>query len=172
MTRQMNDLATQRTARNLNDRIPWKNGSGEEIPKYGCVRLDSFDPGTESFGVVKPDGAEGLYLASGPVPIANEKNGGSGMWNLPRAVLTNGSLSVGDEIGPVDGEWYMDSTGTGYRVLIPPNADDIAVVDRMGQGGTADLSHGIIVRRCDDACNTYVVRRVYRSLAVECDPPL
>lgn len=131
-------LNPNRTAHDLAERLPWKNTSGESCPAYGVFRIDSFNETTLHWDAKKPDGEEGLYYANGPVPVANTKYGGAAMWNLPRRVLVDSdTLAVGDEVGPVPGEWHMSASGTGWRIMRPPETGgEVATVERIGGGST------------------------------------
>lgn len=131
-------LLPNRAAHDLSDRMPWKNTHGETVPAYGVVRVTTFDPATNQFDITKPDGEEGLYYVNGPVPVATTKYGGSPMWNLPRRVKVDvDTLAVGDEVGPVNGQWYMSAEGTGFRILRPPQTGEtVATVERIGGGST------------------------------------
>ncbi len=126
-------LNPNRTAHDLAERLPWKNTAGESCPAYGVFRIDSFNETTLHWDAKKPDGEEGLYYANGPVPVANTKYGGAAMWNLPRRVLVDvDTLAVGDEVGPVDGEWHMSASGAGWRIMRPPETGGtVATVERV-----------------------------------------
>lgn len=130
--------------RDQSERLAWLNSSGETIPAFACVKLFSYDDATNQFQADKPDGSPGLYYANGPATVATDKYSGSGMWNLPRrCLLDDDTYEVGDEVGPVSGQWGMGSDGSGWLVLRPPNADKEAVVQVMGGGGSG-IRHGIV----------------------------
>jgi len=134
----MIDRATSprnRSAIDMSAVIPWTNESGETIPAYGVVQLRTdYSSGSQAS---KPDGTEGLFFVNGMVSVAAEAKGESRVWSLPQAVLLEGSLHVGDEVGPVSDQWYMDTSGTGFRVLLQPNGDGVGVVVQVGGGGGA-----------------------------------
>jgi hypothetical protein len=131
-------LNPNRTAHDLAERLPWKNTAGEACPAYGVFRIDSFNETTLHWDAKKPDGEEGLYYVNGPVPVADTKYGGAAMWNLPRRVLVDSdTLAVGDEVGPVDGEWAMSASGVGWRIMRPPETGGVvATVERIGGGSS------------------------------------
>lgn len=106
--------------------ISYKNTSREAIPSFACVQLsgDSVQNGTtgaRSVCVGKPDG-------TGPYAIdvgTGSSSSGDGQYSLcvvPMShtwwVKYNGSSAPAEawvtEVGPVSGQWYMDSTGSGY----------------------------------------------------------
>lgn len=122
----------------LRDRLGWKNTGAEAVPGYGVVHLSGSVLGEHTVG--KPGGLPGLYYANGPVAIAVNKRGSSAMWGTPQAVLVDpeDTFEVGDAVGPLDGEWFMGKSGEGFRIFSPPNADDIAVVERVGGGGSSE----------------------------------
>lgn len=131
--------------RDQSERIAWLNSSGEAIPAFACVKLFSYDDATNQFQADKPDGSEGLYYANGPAIVATDKYSGSACWNLPRRCLLDATTyEVGDQVGPVSGQWGMGSEGKGWRVLRPPNADKEAVVQMVGGGGSVNIVHGIV----------------------------
>lgn len=151
-------IVPNRVPRDVDSAMQWKNISGETIPAYGCFRVDAFNATTGQFDVEKPDGEEGLYYVNGPVPVADAKYGGSHMWNLPRRVaVDSNSLTVGQQVGPISGQWTMGAAGTGFRILRPP-ADLVAVVEKLGGGGSPPL-HGKTIR-CLEATGWYVVELV------------
>jgi len=125
-----------RFQRDISQHLRWRNLSGESVPAYGVVRLTDYDTGNAEHQIAKPDGSEGLYYVNGPSAVANNARGASQTWDLPRLVLTDSgdTLAVGDQIGPVDGQWYMSSAGTGFRVFAAPNVNYIAAVERIGGG--------------------------------------
>lgn len=107
-----------RSAIDLSAVIPWTNESGETIPAYGVVQLrTNFDGSSKAS---KPNAADGLFYASGMISVASTKAGESLTWDRPRPVLINGTVTVGDEVGPVSGQWYMDVTGGGFKVVRQP----------------------------------------------------
>lgn len=125
---------TSRTQNNIADRVRWKNLAAEAVPSYGVVGLDDYDDATNNeHQISKPSERHELFYVNGPVAIAINKRGSSLLWSTPLAVLVNSAetISVGDMVGPVSGQWYMGRTGFGFRVFSPPNADDIAVVERV-----------------------------------------
>jgi hypothetical protein len=116
----------------LSSVVPWENVSGEEIPAYGVVQLrTNFSTDSKAS---KPNATSGLFFVNGPAPVAASGRGESHVWDKPRRVLTDGTLQVGDEIGPVPGQWYMSTEGSGWRVLHQP-VSSIAVVVQIGSGG-------------------------------------
>lgn len=128
-----NKAARNRSAIDLSSVIPWTNVSGETIPAYAVVQLRTDHDGVSKAS--KPDGSSGLFFASGMVSVAEGKSGESQVWSRPRVVLFDGSATVGDEVGPVAGQWYMSTEGTGFRVLLQPNEGGLAVVVQVGGGG-------------------------------------
>ena len=147
MSSYLNTLHT-RNPQDIADKIQWLNSSGEEVPPFGVVRLFSHDTETEQYQADKPNDSAGPYFVNGPVAIGSNGYSASGMWNLPRrCLLDSASYAVGDTVGPVDGEWFMSSQGSGWVVLRPPDVDKRAVVMMIGGGagaGVANAFHGII----------------------------
>jgi hypothetical protein len=136
-----------RAPRDLSDKVQWLNSSGEEVPAYGVVKLFSYDPETNQFQADKPDGGEGVYYANTNVSIPGNLYSASFMWNLPRRCLVEDEgYGVGEVVGPVSNKWGMSTSGSGFRILRPPNADKIAVVQKEGGGGGGAVNafHGIV----------------------------
>lgn len=114
--------------------IPWENSSGETVPAYGVVQFRTAYSGV-SFAS-KPSEGTGLFYVNGLAPVTDGSRGDSLVWNKPRPVLLDGSPGVGDEVGPVAGQWYMSSEGSGFRVLRQPE-DGVGVVVQVGGGSGA-----------------------------------
>lgn len=149
--------AGNRSKVDLSTVIPWTNESGETIPAYGVVQIrTNFSTTSKAY---KPDNLDGLFFVNGMVSAAASAKGESYTWDRPRAVLLHGSPSVGDEVGPVSGQWYMDSTGSGFRVILQANDDDIGVVVASGgTGGTRiSLSSGSCPCFCIDESEADIV---------------
>lgn len=127
-----------RSAVDMSSVVPWSNVSGETIPAYGVVQLRT-DYTTIS-RASKPNSTSGLFFVNGLVSVAAAAKGESRVWNLPQAVLLSGSPQVGDEVGPVSGQWYMSRDGVGFRVLLQANESGVGVVTMVGGGG-AESGH-------------------------------
>lgn len=113
--------------------MKWKNVSGEEIPAYGVVKLNSYVEADDYFEAVKPDGEGSLHFVNGPVAVANNAFGGSQMWDVSRIGKTSGAF--GEVVGPVDGSWEMTTDGTGFVVFSTPDGG-VAAILQVGGGGT------------------------------------
>ena len=124
---------------NLSSVMKWKNTSGETIPAYGVVKLDSYDTAGDYFLAVKPDGSGDLHFVNGPVAIAVNKYGGSQLWNQSRIGLTN-STTFGATVGPVAGSWEMEEGGSGFVIFSDP-VDGIAAILQIG-GGSGQVCWG------------------------------
>lgn len=132
----MRSLMPNKQPRDLSDRTQWLNSSGETVPAYGVIRLFSYDDATNQFQADKPDGSSGIYYPNGGVSTISNGFSASPLWNLPRRCLVDSlSYNVGDTVGPVAGQWGMGSAGSGFKILRPPNADKVAVVQMEGLGG-------------------------------------
>lgn len=119
-----------RSRLDLSPVIPWLNTAGSTVPAYGVVQFrDDYVSGYSQ--ATKPNGSEGLFFVNGPVDVANAAHGESLLWDRPRQVLINGTVTVGDEVGPVDGQWYMSVNGSGWRVLHQA-VDGVGVVVQAG----------------------------------------
>jgi len=117
--------------------VGWKPPTNLTVPAYGVIKIDTFANGI--FTTIKADGADGLYYVNGPVETPLNGYGSSLMWVRAQPVLFDpaASVSIGDSCGPVDDEWFMSDEGTGWRVFIEPNTDNIAFVVKVGGGGSS-----------------------------------
>ena len=115
--------------------VGWKPPTNLSVPAYGVVKLSAFADGI--FTTTKSDGAEGIYYVNGPVETPLNGYSSSIMWIRAQPVLFDpaADVSVGDACGPVDDEWFMSADGTGWRIFIEPNSDNIAFVLKEGGGG-------------------------------------
>lgn len=151
----MLNLTPNRQPRDLSDTVQWLNSSGATVPAYGVVKLLSYDAVTNQFQIDKPDGRGGIYYVNGGVSIGADKYGGSQLWNMPRRCLVDSpDYNVGNTVGPVAGQWSMGADGDGWRILRPPNASNVAVVERDGGSGSTAV-HGIV--HDDLGCGYYIV---------------
>ena len=119
---------------NLSSIMKWKNTSGESIPAYACVKLDSYDVAGDFFNAIKPDGTGDLHFVNGPVAVAVNKYGGSQLWNQSRIGLTS-SVTFGAVVGPVADSWEMDPSGSGFVVFSTPASGSAAILQVGGVGG-------------------------------------
>ena len=125
-----------RSAVDLSAVVPWKNESGETIPAYGVVQLrTNYDTTNKVSKATKPDSTEGLFYVNGMVSVEATKQGESFVWNRPRVVLLDGNPTVGDTVGPVEGQWYMSTDGTGFKVLRQADENGKGVVVQAGGSG-------------------------------------
>lgn len=155
--------------------ISYKNTSREAIPSFACVQLsgDSVQNGTtgaRSVCVGKPDG-------TGPYAIdvgTGSSSSGDGQYSLcvvPMShtwwVKYNGSSAPAEawvtEVGPVSGQWYMDSTGSGYIYAGAFDSTNgiILVMQKSSSGGGYPLVHfSILTVDCYTSTATAVVDNV------------
>ena len=124
-----------RSPRDISYAFKWKNTSGETIPAYACVKLDTYDEAGGFYNAVKPDGSGNLHFANGPIPIAVDAYGGSQLWNQSRIGLTD-STTFGVTVGPVSGSWNFEESGSGFVVFSEP-AGGIAAILQVGGGGSS-----------------------------------
>lgn len=149
----------------LEDRrwLPFRNDSAETVPPFGVLRLTGrATSGTDNNQVTfltadKPDAdteadpLSGLVAINGPLSVAA---GGYGQCtqDWPAQVRQNGTTSTtGDEIGPVDGEWYFDATGKGFSRISSGITLASGVVAVWASPRQAPLGRKLLVRFTLDA---------------------
>lgn len=120
----------------IEETVAWTTPAGVTVPAYGVVKLSSHSSGL--FTISKPDGESGLYYVNDGVPVSPSSYKSSLAWVRSQPVLfeTGASVSVGDSCGPVDDQWYMSADGSGWKVFVPPDGNDIAFVVKEGSGGS------------------------------------
>jgi len=140
---------------NLSSVMKWKNTSGESIPAYACVKLDSYDAAGDFFNAIKPDGSGDLHFVNGPVAVAVNKYGGSQLWNQSRIGLTS-SVTFGAVVGPVADSWEMEESGSGFVVFSEPSGGEAAILQVGGGsgGGTHEIWFTIISVECPSPTET------------------
>lgn len=120
--------------------VPIHNASGEEIPAYAVVEVDSVSNFGEDtlYEVKKPTtGATERYLINSPasVPVGGY---GAATNQYPVDALVDGSPTIGDEIGPSSSSWEL-GTGTRFTYL-GGLVDGVGRVMALGAGGGNDSS--------------------------------
>lgn len=93
--------------------ISFTNGSGETVPPFGVVQLDtaSLIDGQVRITIQKPTiDSQKPFFINGRHQVTDE---GMGLCtsDFPAFVMCNQSETVGDFISPVDGEWFAKSSG-------------------------------------------------------------
>jgi hypothetical protein len=161
----------------LSATVHWENTSGETVPAFGVVQLRSNFSSTSKAS--KPNTGTGLFFVNGPVTVEASAFGESLVWNKPRKVLLDGSPEVGDEVGPVEDQWYMSTDGTGWRVLHQAVGGVGVVVKDGGAGTTSEIRAGIVRGRVDAQFYEVELGNLPRSAfanhdveCISCDPCL
>lgn len=116
-----------------------KNVSGETIPPRSFVKLGAFVTanGRASMEADKPDGSEGAYGVTAAKEIPADGIGicyrafDQGVW----VAFEGTAPEEGDTWGPAEGEWKLNSGGTGYAVVQVDVAAERAFVFAIGGGG-------------------------------------
>lgn len=177
MVQNRTQVEVQRDARSSTAVIPWKNLSGEEIPAHAVVHMrGQFESGSASGR--KPNAKYGLFFVNGSKPIASGKMSESMLWDRPRSVLVDGLVAVGQEVGPVIDQWYMSSTGVGFRVVhqpvngvatVIPAASEKAAPDDAGCGCECVEEYDLIIQQDDPTAPPI---RTVRRWSVEYKEPV
>lgn len=120
------------------DDIPFRNGSGSNLPAYGVHKVSGVEalgdwPRLISSEYSAADYNAIVFINSGEAV----ESGGSGVVQQGRfqIVKYNSSVpAVGVSVGPVGGQTYMDDTGFGWRVCGElDSANDLMVVEKAGE---------------------------------------
>lgn len=92
------------------------NASGAVIPPYSALEITGIaSDGSLNVGKPSDDNLDQvLFSGASEIPIG-AKSLASGDW--PLLVTLDGSADVGDEIGTVSGQWYMEEGNTGFVCL-------------------------------------------------------
>lgn len=138
--------------------IPFKNGSGEEIPPFAVMRITGIEifDGRSVVMVDKPNtyGSQYLHYINGPIAVADGKC--STCTNAFPALAkynTGSSPTVGKLWGPRNGSWELQEETGGFIVIGVSATTGLAVVGQspmlaftgrfdsdVSQGSTATVS--------------------------------
>jgi hypothetical protein len=141
------------------------NNSGEEIPPFAAMELDYQFSSSKScvtveneqvyWYVKKPTSAGASdstrIVFNGPFKIADEGYGYGVINSVVLALLddTAADAAIGEDVGAVDGSWYLKNTGNGWKlktkdVMTPAYEVSSAIksvyVQAVGGGGSAILA--------------------------------
>lgn len=110
----------------------WSNDSGEEVPPFGVVQVDSYDSAQNLYSIVKPTETGTMWFINGPVAVADGKKGASDWLFTPQMAFVDGpDLDFGKTCGPVGDEWHMGH-GSEFMMVSDIENDRAAVVRCMG----------------------------------------
>ena len=132
-----------------------KNTTGESWPAFAMGRLGPITryDGTNSdvplYTLVKPDGAEGIYVVNGGSPLVNNQEGTGIHYLNAQHVLVKSSeaATVGTSIGAVSGQWTAGSdTGNGAQFDATDQKNSLSIIpvvakstgDAAAAGDTGD----------------------------------
>lgn len=137
--------------------ITWLNESGEEVPSYGIVEVQSYSSTDKEMTIVKPTGSGSLFFCNGPVSVADGDRGESMGWEVgPQVVLIDvPTETVGTTVGPVANSWAAGQGGTGFQLVTnveDKNGFDVGSIIRQGGGPASEGTGG--GGGCQCACIT------------------
>jgi hypothetical protein len=130
-----------------------KNTTGEAWPAFAMGRLGSItrydgpNADVPLYTLVKPDGAEGIYVVNGASPLANNAEG-TGIYYLnAQHVLVKADevADVGTSIGAIEGEWTAGSgsgNGAQFDATDEKNALNVIPVVAKSNGSGSSGSGG------------------------------
>ena len=128
------------------DTVRWKNISGETVPAFGCVQVNSYVESDDYFEIIKPTWNGTNHFFNGPVDVADGEYGESQTFSRPQPGLcqflyTSQSqipwqsdlvVGGGTQIGPWNDSWEMRTGGLGYRLTSGVSLDSgIATVEQV-----------------------------------------
>lgn len=96
---------------------PFVNQSGETIPPWSCMRMEQTLEGLYAYKPNEETNQQVMF--NGPMPVVS---GGSGLATFDEPIeaafnTDEGPPLVGEEWGPVDGEWRLGAGGVGFACL-------------------------------------------------------
>jgi len=100
-----------------------QNGSGEAIPPHAVMRISegSLSSGSAIITVAKPSTANlsKRHLVNGPFSIAaaSTSEGVATFLGEGGAVMVTGTPTLGSTCGPVNGQWHVSSSGSGFTII-------------------------------------------------------
>lgn len=115
-----------------------RNDSGETIPAFAAMRVTGVVEVKQEtvFTVDQQDTSDGPVLLNGPTPIPVNGYGVIQSGPIVAAYFdTVASPSVGDELGPEDGEWKLTAAGSGWVFLGSLGSEKIGLFRQSGGGG-------------------------------------
>lgn len=128
----------------LSSGLSFKNTSGEDVPPGAAMEIKDvlFEENEIVLEIKKPTTSgisKNIIVFNGAFQVPNNGGGRARASQILVAGVT-GSPSLGDTIGPVDGQWLMSSSGSGYKYLKSATAtmDNGAVVLALGGGGSSE----------------------------------
>lgn len=112
--------------------VTWLNDSGETVPRFGMVEVESYSEADREYTIVKPRLNFEVPAISGPLYFCNGeeevgpylRGASDGFDDGPQHVLVDmesSSKPVGTTVGPVAGSWYVGVIGTGFQLSHPPD---------------------------------------------------
>ena len=123
----------------------FRNDSGESMPGYSLGRLVSvierMANNSPIYSLIKPDGAEGVYIVNQYGSTISPGIIGSGIhYSRATVVYSDESVMFDDVVGPTAGLWYATREGEGLRVLDDPfipvyGNPRVPVISNAGSGG-------------------------------------
>lgn len=124
--------------------MPFSNDTGETVPAFGCMGIEStsIEQGQIILAIRKPSAGDAAGGASkvvfnGETAVPDGQGGFAHLDSVVHA-LEASSITEGDECGPVEDEWELASTGSGFTKLATDadsDPDGIVVRANGGVGG-------------------------------------
>lgn len=160
--------------------IGFKNTTAETIPPYAVMQLESdcvhnSATGVISVSVAKPTGDTGEYAINedterGPGDFGSCYRPVTGLAWARYTKPTPPGAAWSATVGPVAGQWEMDTTGDGFLYVgrHEPENSRILVLQMTG-GGAVKITWGVILEQCSGPCSLYRVQRVHRHVKTLCD---
>lgn len=115
-----------------------RNSTGETWPAYAMARLgpvlvrDGVNSDLPVYTLVKPDGADGVYVVNGASPLGftspNNEGTATHYLDAQRVLVSSGlTVAIGDTIGAVSGQWEA-GLGWHFNALDAKNSRNVVTV--------------------------------------------
>jgi len=127
--------------------VKFINSSGEEIPPYAALRVTGTTTrnGEPFFTVAKPTSSEQKWYAiNGAAAVSAGQVGECTFTPQAIARYSGGSLTVGDEIGPQNNSWDLQSGGKNFFYLgTKSNNRSLTLIEAVQVNSTASTTETV-----------------------------
>jgi len=111
----LNTYQPSTTSRDGKRGMKCQNKSGEEMPAFAACMVTG--QANDIYSVDKPDEDSAKQVLFGPAHAVPDDGFFFAVSPYDELVQYDGTVNPGDEVGTVDGEWYLNSSNSGFAVL-------------------------------------------------------